>query len=56
MLGPWIEKHIDLKDSVAWLRKGSEEKLQGKKAWGTFPRTQRNENSGIVVGSIGPYV
>jgi hypothetical protein len=42
--GVWADVHIDLKSSLAWIRKHKEEdRPTGKKAWYAFPNTPGNE-------------
>ena len=40
--GVWADMHMDLKASLAWLRKGKDEQPKGKKAWIAFPKSLEN--------------
>jgi len=41
--GVFADLHLDLKNSLAWLRRSRDEPQKGKKAWVAFPKTERNE-------------
>ena len=41
--GVFADLHVDLKNSIAWLRRRNDEPPKGKKAWVAFPKTLRNE-------------
>jgi hypothetical protein len=41
--GVLVDMHIDLKHSIAWIRRGPNELSQGKKVWIIFPRSPHNE-------------
>ena len=41
--GVFADMHLDLKNSLAWLRRSRDEPRKGKKAWVAFPKTPDNE-------------